>query len=407
MYPTFSPGLMLEIGQAILAADGAESTVAIVLDAARQLTGADTVGLVLLDQCGQWLTCANATGVEANRLIAMAPYPRTDGAAGRAITTGQPVWSNDILHDARFTISAQLQRDFVRVRDQSVLAAPLTVRGQIAGAIVAFGFGTDGISLDRIELLRALTSLAGVALENARLKEDLRAQANRSQVVAEMARIVSSSLNLPELLAALLAEIQRIVPCVLGSFAFYDRASHSISYHAMVAPGRPSTRPVATESADGTVAWSVIQARKPQIIDDYQQSPIAHHAARLRQGFRSSVCVPIIREAECLGVLNLVSNEAYAFTSEHVAYLEELTPHLAVAIDKTRLFEQATERARRMSRLAELSRLVSARLDLEQVQRFVTRAGSDLLGADVTRLFLTDPDGQTLSLVSATGKNPG
>ena len=118
--------------------------------------------------------------------------------------------------------------------------------------------------------------------------------------------------------------------------------------------------------------------------DDLRASPIPLHAQRVAEGSLSSVSVPILRGDECLGVLNLASDRPRAFTAEHVAFLEALGPHLAVAIDKARLFEQAAARATRASRLAELSRLVTESLDVEQVQQFVIRAGADLLGADLT-----------------------
>jgi signal transduction histidine kinase/ActR/RegA family two-component response regulator len=68
------------------------------------------------------------------------------------------------------------------------------------------------------------------------------------------------------------------------------------------------------------------------------------------------------------------------------------------------LFEQAATRARRMSRLAELSRLVAESLDVDRVQQFVIRASSDLLGAELTRLYLVDEAADSLELVASTGE---
>src|SRR5205085_5751382 len=101
--------------------------------------------------------------------------------------------------------------------------------------------------------------------------------------------------------------------------------------------------------------------------------------------------------------LNLVSDRPKAFTAEHIVFLEELTPRLAVAVEKARLFEQATMRARRSNRLAELSRLVSETLDIGRVQQFIVQAGSDLLGAELTRLYLLDESGEWLHLSETTG----
>jgi signal transduction histidine kinase/CheY-like chemotaxis protein len=286
----------------------------------------------------------------------------------------------------------------------SVMAAPLVVNGEMRGALVGRGRAPGLFSEDHVELLAALASLAGVALENARLHEETRAQAHRARVVAEMARIVSSTLDLPALLRALMGEIQRIVPCVLGSFAFHDPVNDTMSYHAMGVPGGKQQRPLSTVPAQGTLALSVMTSRKSAIVDDYRQSPIALHAARVAEGFLSSVCVPIVREDECRAVLNLVSDHPRAFTPEHVAYLEELTPHLAVAIEKARLFEQATARAQRSTRLAELSRLVTESLDVKRVQDFVIQAAADMLNADLTRLFLVEESGETLSLAAVIAR---
>ena len=235
--PDAFPGLILNVGQAILAADGPEATVAIIIDAAIRLAGAETAGLVQLNAGSLLLRCTHASGRHAERMLALTPYPRTEGAAGLAITTGKAVSSADMLRDPTITVTPEMRRDFVQESNFSVMAAPLLVGDTANAALVAFRLGSTAFSPAQVEMLTALASLAGVALENARLREQTEVQSHRAQVVADMARIVSSSLNLPELLGALLREIQRVVPCVLGSFAFHDVASHTISYYAMEAPG--------------------------------------------------------------------------------------------------------------------------------------------------------------------------
>ena len=392
-----SPALILEVGQAILAADGPESTVSIIIDAAIRLAGAEMAGLIQVDPGSGLLRCVQAAGKHAEQMMTLAPFPRTHGIAGRAIKTGRPVWLTDLLHDDDILVTPEMRAAFSGRPRFSVIAAPLLSKDEATAALVAFRLGADAFSPAQIELMTALASLAGVALETSRLKQKTLAQSHRARVVADMARIVSSSLSLPDLLGALLREVQRMVPCVLGSFAFHNSAAHTISYYAMDASGGPSASSVATENADGTVAWSVIQSRQSQIIGDYRLSPVTHHADRVKKGLLSSVCVPIVSDGECLGVLNLVSDRAHAFTADHVAYIEELTPHLAVAIEKTRLFEQATARALRMTRLAELSRLVSETLDVQKVQRFVTKVACDLLGADVPASSSWTSDGATHS----------
>jgi signal transduction histidine kinase/CheY-like chemotaxis protein len=401
---TLSAGLIFEVGQAILAADGLESTISIILVAALRLAGAETAGMFQPVGDGRQIACTHAVGRDAERMRTMAPLRIGEGVAGRAVAERRPIWTIAILDDPATPPPNELRSGQTPAMHRSVMAAPLVVNGTMCGALVGRGRQAGLFSDAQAELLAALASLAGVALENARLHEETRAQAHRARVVADMARIISSTLDLPDLLAALVREIQRVVPCVLGGFAFYDPGAETMTYHAMGAPGVDPQPAQSTVPAAGTLALQVMTSRKTAVIDDYRQSPIELHAARVEAGFLSSACVPILREPDCLGVLNVVSDRPGAFTEEHVAYLEELTPHLAVAIEKAHLFEQATGRARRNTRLAELSRLVTESLDVDRVQRFVVEAAADLIGADLTRLYLVDDAGTGLVLAAVNAK---
>src|SRR2546428_449764 len=110
-----------------------------------------------------------------------------------------------------------------------------------------------------------------------------------------MARVISSTHDLSDLLRALMVEIQRIVPCVLASFGFPDPVADTMSYQAMAAPGRPRQRPLSTVPAAGTLAFEVMRTRTTAIMDDYRESPIATHATRAAEGYLSTIRVPILR----------------------------------------------------------------------------------------------------------------
>jgi signal transduction histidine kinase/CheY-like chemotaxis protein len=400
---SLSTRLILEVGQAILVADGLEATIAIILDGARRLTGAETVGL---DQqiCPDGLMrCTHAVGRDREPMLALPPLHAGDGVAGRAIAQGTPAWTDDILDDPEMQLSARQRSGLSRLNTRSVLAAPLLVNGIARGALVAHDRAPARFSEATAELLSALASLAGVALENVRLHEETRARAQRAQVVSEVARIISSSLDMKTLLSAVVCEIERVVHCSSGSFAFYDAASHTITFHELLLKDDGADRAAVTVPAEETQAWQVMQTRRTQVTHDVRTSGIPLHAERAREGMLSAVGVPILRDDTCTVSLNLGCHAIGAFTPEHIAFLEELAPHLAVALDKTQLFEQAASRARRMSRLAELSRLVAESLDVDRVQQFVIQASSDLLGAELARLYLVDQATDSLELVASSG----
>src|SRR4051812_12835989 len=207
---------------------------------------------------GDRIACTHAVGRDADRMRGMTPLRIGEGVAGRAVAEGRPVWTVDILDDPATPPPDQLRETAAPVMHHSVMAAPLPINGVMRGALVGRGRGTGLFSESQAELLAALASLAGVALENARLNEETRAQAHRARVVSDMARIISSTLDMPNLLGALTREIQRVVPCVLGSFAFHDPVANTMTYHAMGAPGLRLQPPSATVPAEGTLALRVM-----------------------------------------------------------------------------------------------------------------------------------------------------
>jgi len=212
------------------------------------------------------------------------------------------------------------------------MAAALLVNGLARGALVTHHRTPDSFSETEAEVLAALASLAGVALENVRLQHETKAQAHRAQVLADMARSISSSLDTETLLGAVIREVQRVVPCDRGSFAFYDAASHTVTFHEEVLVEGETTFPQRTVPADQTVSWQLMQTGRIDVRDDMRVSAVPMPAQRATEGERSVVGMPIMRDDECLGVLNLASLRPAAFTEEHVAFLEGLTPHLAVPL---------------------------------------------------------------------------
>ena len=342
---SLSTTLILEVGQAILAADGLEATIAIILDGAHRLTGAETAGLFQPDSAGEVLACTHAMGRDATGMRSLHPLRVGDGVAGRAVAERRTVWTPDILRDQAIHLPPENLSEVHRLTHRSVMAAPLLVNGVARGALVTHHRTPDSFSETEADILAELASLAGVALENVRLQNAMKAEAHRAQVLADMARTISSSLDTETLLGAVIREVQRVVPCDRSSFAFYDPASHTITFHEVLLVEGQTTFPRRSAPAEETVSWQVMQTGRIDVRDDLRLSAVPMHVLRAAEGERSVVGMPIMREDECLGVLNLASIEPAAFTQEHVAFLEGLAPHLAVALEKARLLEHLGIRA--------------------------------------------------------------
>ena len=103
-----------------------------------------------------------------------------EGVIGRVGKTGQPYWTNALASDPAF-----MRQDVLRAGFGSLVAVPLTGRGQVLGVISLAFRGARAFDAGALGLLEAVGTGIGIAVENARLYR----QARRLAVLEERERI--------------------------------------------------------------------------------------------------------------------------------------------------------------------------------------------------------------------------
>src|SRR5260370_1109195 len=77
---------------------------------------------------------------------------------------------------------------------------------------------------------------------------------------------------------------------------------------------------------------------------------------------RSELVVPLLMQGRLIGVLDLESTEPHAFTLEHERMLSTLASYVAIALENSRLFQEATENERRMRSELDTAREIQRQL---------------------------------------------
>ncbi len=111
---------------------------------------------------------------------------------------------------------------------------------------------------------------------------------------------------------------------------------------------------------------------------------------------RSELCVPIRVREEVIGVINVESSAPDAFTKEDEQFLTTLAGQLAIALERVRLFSETTESLAREQRLNEISRTISAELDLQIILPAIVRLTAESIGAEAGILTLIDEEDPNL-----------
>ena len=264
--------------------------------------------------------------------------PIGQGITGTAATTGHSVRVADTSKDARYINAI----DSVR----SELAVPLMLQGKCIGVLDIQSRHLDYFTRDQQNILTLLASRLAVAIENARLFQQVRSQAETLLLLNEVSRETSSILDVEELLRRAAEQIKRVIDYQILSLMLYDEEQKAFRHRIDVKHGhrvQGKLRSAATEGIVGAAAT----LREPVVVPDVTVDP---RYIMVNQETRSELAIPMIHKGKVIGVLDLESPQPNYFTEDHVQTLSILAANLAVSLENARLYEQVARDEARLER---------------------------------------------------------
>src|SRR5689334_5691813 len=182
-------------------------------------------------------------------------------------------------------------------------------------------------------------------------------------ILAELAREVSSVLDLDALLEKIPTLISRLTPFNVFSVYLLDeqRQELAIAY----AQGYPEeiVKHFTLKIGQGAVGQAVAEQRTI-LIDDVDADP---NYLAVVPGMKSALSVPLRNKNQVIGALNLLSDKLAAFTERDEWILRQFGAHVAQAIATARLFESEREYTETLETLAEIGREMSSILDPDEL----------------------------------------
>jgi Nif-specific regulatory protein len=167
--------LLYELGCAFAGQIELDELIPLVIDKCRDVLDAEGGSVLLLCESGESLFFPYAVSASATaaQQLAELRVPLAGSIAGAVITSGTPLRVDDVSQDSRFYEGADLRTG---VRTRSLLAVPLRARHGIIGVIeVVNRRGGQAFADEDLALLDALAGSIAIAIENARLYEQVKA----------------------------------------------------------------------------------------------------------------------------------------------------------------------------------------------------------------------------------------
>jgi len=159
-----------------------------------QCVGADGGGIRLLDPISDRLTLSFSRGISDEYAASVRDLGLGEGIVGRVALTGEPALLADMQDDARVQPGV-----LAALRDEGLRAfavAPLHSREEIVGTLGVVSYTSGAFGVQDVELLTAIGRQLGVAIENARLRQQT-LDAERLAAVGRVAASVAHDLRSP------------------------------------------------------------------------------------------------------------------------------------------------------------------------------------------------------------------
>jgi GAF domain-containing protein/CheY-like chemotaxis protein len=280
---------------------------------------------------------------------------------------------------------------------RSRLHVPL-LNGDVAiGLIAVARMEPVPFSDAEVALLRTFADQAVIAIENARLFGELQSRVGELQALGEVGQAVSSTLDLDEVLAIIVANATRLAGADGGIIYEYDEEGGVFEVRAAdrvaddLAASLQEARFRLGEGAVGRAAAT----RSPVQVEDMGVSDVLATDVRdrlLARGMRSVLAVPILRDERVLGGLVMSRRAPGAFPPEVVSLLQTFAIQSAIAIDNARLYRALEEASRHKSAfLANMSHELRTPLNAvigysEMLQEELEDLGQGALVPDVEKI---------------------
>lgn len=196
--------------------------------------------------------------------------------------------------------------------------------------------------------------------------------------------------DLDKLAKLILEEVCKLIPFTDGSIGLVEDGIITFPY--AIGENAEAVRRFEISVGEGLTGW-VVEKRQSVRIGDTTKDERFHDQIKTT---RSELDVPISYADECLGVINIESSHANAFSEDDERLLVTLAQHAAIAINNARIFKQ-------MKALQDVARQLSSTLDPDTVLERVLDTTSELLNAPEVSVAILNAGTETLKFFQAIG----
>src|SRR6266852_3077642 len=307
-----------EVAQLASSARDWDEMLRIVIDRTTDAMGVEVSSLYLLERREGILRLVATNGLN-RRFIGKATLRVGEGITGWVANAPVPAAARDVRSDPRFKWIPGVDEE----RFTSMLSVPLLIHEEIVGVVNVQSVRERSFDKEEIEFLQTIANQVAGIIEKGRLQREAERKLREVSALFEVSNILTSTLDLDEVLALIVDRLVRVYPGSAG--AIYLREHDDVRERAR----------------SGDIGKSLPSAARRAMAET---RPIVEG---------DHVALPLLAGDRLLGAVALRVPAGIELADEEVAFVGALANQAALAIDKAALYaleRQTTERLRELER---------------------------------------------------------
>jgi GAF domain-containing protein len=346
------------------------------------------------------------SGMDVDRIEQVLEYRLplgSDSTLGRAAQAGHAVQILDTLSEPGLSpVNIALSRSG---NIRTIFAVPLLRDGNAIGGITLSRTVVAPFTDPQIALVETFADQAVIAIENARLFEEVQARTRElaesleyQTATSEVLRVISrSQADLKPVYETMLAKAMLHCEAHIGVLHRYDgREFHSVAESGIPPAYERHIRTTPQVAGPDTALGQMLATKQPVHVHDVRDSDAYRKGDPMRRatvdlgGARTLLTVPLIKDGEVIGDFAFYRKEVRLFSDKQIELVKNFASQAVIAIENTRLFEEV------QARTAELTKTLERQTATSEVLSVISRSPTqlqpvlDAIAATAARLCRTD-----------------
>jgi GAF domain-containing protein/anti-sigma regulatory factor (Ser/Thr protein kinase) len=307
---------------------------------------------------------------------------------------------------------AAVRRRPVEVDDTS-LVVPIVRRGEAIGVLRLMARGRRRWERSAVDLASAIAGQIALIAENARLYREAQAQASELAVLREVGTTLTSTLDLPTVLDAVVEAAMQLSGGQQCAVLELDPGDQRL--HVRAQRGFRGDPPGVSLALGQGAAGMAAQMRAPLFVGDLDHTPLPEDDAAIvgsglplreivqRDALRAALAVPLISKDTVLGAISVFWREPRLQAERELRLLTGVAQQAAVAIAQARMHGASLRRAEELAALLRAARTVMGGLDTKTILARIVEEAAAIAGTPHVKILLQERGSATLRVAAQVG----